>query len=162
MMMNRLSLESKIIQLITRLNKKFKVEKALLFGSTARGNRLSESDVDLIVISEDFKGISIPERHARIQREWSGEEEVQALAYTPEEFTQVSKRLTMREILSYAKDVSPNEAKNICPKCGEPGSIQNKTVRNRVGKPYIYQYFAHYKNGRIRWCYIGRPRSITS
>jgi len=157
-MPKRISLESRISELTTRLDKKFRIEKALLFGSSARGNRLEESDVDVIVVSSDFEGISMPDRQALIQREWNGDEEVQALAYTPEEFSRISKRFTMREILSYAKDISPRRGGNKCPKCGERGSIQNKAIRNRLGKIYVYRYFAHYDEGRTRWCYLGRPR----
>jgi len=157
-MLKRISLESRIVKLMTRLDKKFRIEKALLFGSSAKGNRLEESDVDVIVVSSDFERISIPDRHALIQREWDGDEEVQALAYTPEEFKRISKRFTMREILSYAKDISPRRGSNTCPKCGERGSIQNKAIRNRLGKIYVYRYFAHYDKGRTRWCYLGRPR----
>ncbi|MGQ9515012.1 MAG: nucleotidyltransferase domain-containing protein [Thermoproteota archaeon] len=58
----RLSLEKRIDQLVTKLDKKFKIEKALLFGLTARGDRSLESDVDIILISRDFEGISMPER----------------------------------------------------------------------------------------------------
>lgn len=114
---NTLTLEDRVVELMTRLNRKFKVDKALLFGSTASGSRLSDSDVDIIVISRNFKAVPIPERQARIQKEWGGEEEVQALAYTPEEFSRVSDRLTMRDILSYAKDVSPSK-ENSWPRCG--------------------------------------------
>lgn len=151
------SLESRIAGLMARLDRKFRVEKALLFGSSARGNRLSESDVDVIVVSRDFRGIPMPDRQALIQKEWNGEEEVQALAYTPDEFSQISERLTMREILSYARDISPSKGSDTCPKCGERGSIQNKAIKNRLGKVYVYKYFAHYDKGKTRWCYLGRP-----
>ena len=113
--------------------------------------------MDIILVSSGFEGISIPERQAQIQKEWRGEEEIQALAYTPEEFLEISKRSTMLDILSYAKDVSPRNGNNICPKCGQPGSMQIKTVRNRGGKSYVYKYFAHYVNGKILWCYVGKP-----
>jgi len=154
----RLPLEDRIVQLVTRLDMKLKVKKALLFGSTAKGERLLESDVDIVVVSRDFEGMSVPERQAQIQKEWDGDEEIQALAYTPEEFSQVSNRLTLREILSHAKEVSPCREGDICPRCGQRGSLQNKIVRNRVGKRYVYQYFAHYKKGGTRWCYIGKPK----
>jgi predicted nucleotidyltransferase len=153
----RISLEGRIAELMTRLDNKFRIERALLFGSSARGDRLEESDIDIIVISSDFEGISMPNRQALIQREWNGEEEVQALAFTPEEFSKISRRSTMREILSYAKDISPRRAGNTCPKCGQKGSIQNKAIRNRLGKVYVYRYFAHYNRGKTRWCYLGKP-----
>jgi len=92
-----------------RLDAKLGVNRALLFGSTARGNRLKESDVDLIVVSKAFRGMPIPERLMILQKEWDYPEELQALAYTPEEFDEVSQRLTMKEILSYAIEVTFNK-----------------------------------------------------
>jgi len=82
------------------------VDRAFLFGSTAKGNRLVESDVDLIVVSKSFAGVPVPERLGLLQKEWDYPEELQALAYTPEEFNEISKRLTMKEILAYAVDLT--------------------------------------------------------
>lgn len=39
-----------------------KVREAYLFGSYARGTWIRESDVDLIVVSDDFKGMSMSAR----------------------------------------------------------------------------------------------------
>jgi predicted nucleotidyltransferase len=38
------------------------VSKIILFGSQAKGSQTKESDVDLIIISDDFKGKNIFER----------------------------------------------------------------------------------------------------
>ena len=46
-----------------------KVDRAILFGSTARGDRLKDSDVDLIVISEDFREMDLPHRFLVLQLE---------------------------------------------------------------------------------------------
>lgn len=152
----RLSLEERVKRLIARLDAKHGVDQAFLFGSTAIGNRLEGSDVDIIVVSRGFEGISVPERQGLLQREWEGPEELHALAYTPDEFATVSSRATMREILSYAVDLTPYKGV-ICPRCGRRGSRQVKVVRNRSGRAYHYLYYAHHRDGRVKWCYIGAP-----
>jgi hypothetical protein len=43
-------------------NSRFKIEAAFLFGSRAKGDFLEGSDWDIMIISDDFKGISFPER----------------------------------------------------------------------------------------------------
>lgn len=62
------------------------VEKALLFGSQARGNARKDSDFDLIVISPDFTKMAswrrwevLGKAAARVM------EPIEALAYSPEE-----------------------------------------------------------------------------
>ncbi len=152
------SIEEELAQLIASLHAKFKVDKALLFGSTAKKSRLQESDIDIIVVSSGFEGMSLPGRQGAVQSEWSHSEELQALTYTPTEFSEVSKRLTMQEILSYAVDISPFKGRRLCPKCGRKGSVQTKIVRNRTGKSYPYLYYAHYTNGKTTWCYLGSPK----
>ncbi len=81
--------------------------KVLLFGSTARGTRKAESDVDLVVISEDFQGVPELERSGRLLDMWPYSEHLQVLAYTPEEFEQVKERFMMKKILSYAVNLTP-------------------------------------------------------
>ncbi|NPA85749.1 MAG: nucleotidyltransferase domain-containing protein [Crenarchaeota archaeon] len=65
-----------------------KIKEAYLFGSYARGDFLETSDVDLIVISEDWRGMRFLDRLELVYRlEW---EEgitpwVEVLPLTPEE-----------------------------------------------------------------------------
>ena len=44
------------------INEGIKVSKIILFGSHASGTATEESDIDLVVVSEDFAGKSIFER----------------------------------------------------------------------------------------------------
>ena len=152
------SVEEKVADLTARLRAKFGIDKAFLFGSSAKGTRLQESDIDLILVSEGFEGMPMPERQGAVQKEWNHPEELQTLTYTPAEFSEVSKRLTMREILSSALDVSPLRGRHVCPKCGRKGSLQTKIVKNKTGKSYPFLYFAHYTRGKVRWCYLGPPK----
>ncbi len=43
-------------------NSKFNIKAAFLFGSRAKGDFLEDSDWDLMIISDDFKGISFLDR----------------------------------------------------------------------------------------------------
>jgi predicted nucleotidyltransferase len=103
---------SRIHDFLRRMDATLGVNRAFLFGSTVKGNRLKESDVDLIVVSKAFTGMSMPERLGMLQKEWNYNEELQALAYTPEEFSKVSQRLTIKEILSYAIELRPQSQAN--------------------------------------------------
>ena len=61
-------------------------ERILLFGSWARGQQREDSDIDVIVVSDDFAGIGLRRRLEMLGiaagRAWVS---VQALGYTPEE-----------------------------------------------------------------------------
>ncbi|WP_457613901.1 nucleotidyltransferase domain-containing protein [Methanocaldococcus sp.] len=49
--------DEKIREFINKLKEKFKPYKIILFGSRARGEYLEESDYDLIIVSDYFKGM---------------------------------------------------------------------------------------------------------
>ena len=78
---------------IKRLNKKFKLEKVILFGSRARGDYLINSDIDLIVVSKDFESIPFRKRMSEAIEDWSGEIDIEVLCYTPEEFKRKMKEI---------------------------------------------------------------------
>jgi len=63
-----------------------------LFGSYARGDWILDSDVDLVVVSPRFEGLSIGERYALVRRMLPARISVEVLAYTPEEFERAKRR----------------------------------------------------------------------
>jgi predicted nucleotidyltransferase len=65
----------------------------LVFGSRARGEALAESDIDLLVVSKRFRGISFLERASRILAELDSPIPVDVLCYTPEEFARKRREL---------------------------------------------------------------------
>ncbi len=69
-----------------------KVEQAILFGSTANGTRLADSDVDLIVISEDFKGLPLPQRYLILQKNWTEKVTLEAFGFTQQEYNNLKTR----------------------------------------------------------------------
>ena len=68
------------------------VQKVILFGSYARGNPGEYSDIDLVVISKDFKNYNLRERLELLGLA-AGKvfEPIEALGYTPEEMVKEKK-----------------------------------------------------------------------
>ena len=76
------------------------VERMILYGSYALGNQKEDSDIDLIIISEDFQKMNLRERlevlgiaAARIMKP------VEAKGYTPEEIEATQEASFLKEIL---------------------------------------------------------------
>ncbi len=82
-----------LLRLKERLSREFRIQRMILFGSRARGDHLKTSDIDLIVVSEDFRGMHFLERIRRIARLWDGELPLEVLPYTPEELEKKSKEI---------------------------------------------------------------------
>jgi len=73
-------------------------QKIILYGSYAKGNPREDSDIDLIVISDDFKDMNLRER-LEILGIAAGRvfEPIEALGYTPKEIKQ--KKETFLEVI---------------------------------------------------------------
>ncbi len=94
------------VQLFLReLSKSVKVEAAYLFGSYARGDWLETSDIDLIIVSPDFRGRRFTERLDLLEAlQWrlGITPHIEALAYTPEEFQMLRDRsVALRDASRY-------------------------------------------------------------
>jgi len=75
-----------------------KVDRTILFGSTAKGDRLEDSDVDLIVISQDFQKMTLPQRFLVLQKNWKPHLDLEAFGFTQEEFDQLKdKSIVLQE-----------------------------------------------------------------
>ncbi len=105
------TLMERVREFIRKVDAKVPVEKVLLFGSTAKGTRQEESDVDLIIISKAFREVHELERIGMLLELWPYLEELQILAYTPEEFSQVKDRFMIKKILAYALDLTPKKTR---------------------------------------------------
>ena len=67
----------------------YRIQQVVLFGSRIRGDALVHSDLDVILVSDDFEGISFPERPSEIYRwydQWKAPYPLEVLCYTWEEF----------------------------------------------------------------------------
>lgn len=98
--MDKISNQAKKIakNYVKNLESRLKVKKALLFGSAARGEMTKNSDIDIIVISNDFKKMDLINRLVFLSRlrgreflDWP----MDILGYTPKEFNKLSKISTM-------------------------------------------------------------------
>ena len=80
-----------------------KVKKVILYGSYARGNAKEYSDIDLIVISEDFRGRNLRER-LEILGLAAGRvfEPIEALGYTSKEIQSKDRETFVGGILNSA------------------------------------------------------------
>jgi predicted nucleotidyltransferase len=104
---NSRPLSTRLYEFIRNVEDTIHFEKAFLFGSTAKGTRRAESDVDLMVVSEGFKDLPELKRSRMLLDLWSYVEELQILTYIPEEFEQVKDRFMMQKILQYVVDLTP-------------------------------------------------------
>lgn len=78
---------------IRKINKKFKLEQAILFGSRARGDYFLDSDIDLILVSGDFEGVDFRQRMVEALRYWKGGIDLEVICYTPKEFEKKKKQI---------------------------------------------------------------------
>lgn len=82
--------------------------RGILFGSRARGDYLTTSDVDLIVISEGFQGVSFPRRMVFLHENWSLPFFLEGLPYTEEEFAAIKGTSSViRDAMTYGIEISP-------------------------------------------------------
>ncbi len=89
-----------------------KIEKAFVFGSRVRGDWLEDSDIDLVIISEDFKKMKFLERLdliEKVQWEENISPHIEALPYTKEEFEEKLKRsAVLRDASKYWVEIKLN------------------------------------------------------
>lgn len=78
-----------------RLSKEFRITKIILFGSRATDDFREDSDVDLIIVSEDFEGMNFFERVKKMYDYWEIDLPVDFICYTQKEFEMLKKRITI-------------------------------------------------------------------
>lgn len=92
-------IKSGVIKLLKQLTKnlskkKVKVEKIILFGSRARGEELLASDIDILIISDNFAKIPFVERLEVVERAWpSNQLLLEAIPLTLREFEARKKQI---------------------------------------------------------------------
>ncbi len=84
-----------IIKKLRDFLKKHAIEKAILFGSYARGEAKEDSDIDLILVSKEFEGKSPLKRPVPFYIEWDLGYPVDFLCYTPKEFNNLRRQVSI-------------------------------------------------------------------
>ena len=59
-----------IKKFVKKVNKDFHIEKIILFGSRAGKKYFKDSDVDIIIVSDNFKGLDFFERVSKMYSYW--------------------------------------------------------------------------------------------
>lgn len=75
-----------LVDFLREAAKRVRIERAVLFGSRARGDAFEHSDFDLILVSPDFEGQAFHARAAPFHLMWRGPSGLDLLCYTPQEF----------------------------------------------------------------------------
>ncbi|MBS3093120.1 nucleotidyltransferase domain-containing protein [Candidatus Pacearchaeota archaeon] len=78
---------------LDKVKKTTRIEKAILFGSTATGKAHGESDVDILIISKDFKNVKSYKRSPQFYLAWNLPYDGDILCLTPEEFEKKKKQI---------------------------------------------------------------------
>jgi len=71
---------------LPRLIERFRPSSVLVFGSRARGDALKDSDLDVLIVADAFRGIAWLDRPVRVHQECDIRFGVELLCYTPEEY----------------------------------------------------------------------------
>lgn len=84
--------DPRIKDFVERVKKRFKIDKAIFFGSRARGDNFKYSDYDIILVSSNFKDIFFTQRIAKMYEFWKHYPlEIEPICYTLGEFEKKSK-----------------------------------------------------------------------
>ena len=75
------------------LRRRYDPELVLVFGSRATGEALEESDLDLLVVSGQFRGVPFLDRASRFLMDLDLPFAAEVLCYTPEEFARKRREL---------------------------------------------------------------------
>jgi uncharacterized protein len=84
-----------IEKFVEKLSKDFSVQRIVFFGSRASGGARRDSDIDLIVVSDDFENMDFFERVSGMYKYWDGLMPVDFLCYTEKEFDKLRKRISI-------------------------------------------------------------------
>lgn len=90
------------------LEKSIKVDKAILFGSRALGTELKNSDIDIIIISDDFENMNFLKRLEFLELSWKYSNPIEAFGYTGHEYDNMSNQINIvAEAKRYGKQIYP-------------------------------------------------------
>lgn len=83
-----------IDQYIRKLGKKLDVQQAVLFGSHARDQATPDSDIDLVIVSNDVQHMPFLQRLEFPSIQWPFNKAADIIGYTPEEFKRFATKST--------------------------------------------------------------------
>lgn len=87
--------DEKVRQFIEKIRHTFNIERAIFFGSRAKGTHKRDSDYDFILVSKDFTGMKFTDRISKIYPYWQYNDSIEPLCYTPREFNKLKKQISI-------------------------------------------------------------------
>lgn len=91
----KIDIMSALSEFKDKLSKKIKVQKMVLFGSYATGKYTKDSDIDLLIVSPDFKDKRFIKRSIGFYKFWGLDLPVDYICYTPTEFEKLKKKISL-------------------------------------------------------------------
>jgi len=88
-------LNSFIETVVPEIRKYFNPSKILIFGSRVSGEATENSDIDVIIVSDFFRGIKFVKRMADVLRKIKFSRHIDFICYTPEEFEKIQESSTV-------------------------------------------------------------------
>jgi len=79
---------------VERIRKDFSIDKVIFFGSRTGDDFLVHSDIDLVIVSDDFQNVDFDDRMKSMLDYWDSEYDVDFLCYTKKEFRKKSRMIT--------------------------------------------------------------------
>lgn len=73
-------------EVLPRLVQRYRPARVLVFGSRARGEALKDSDLDVLIVAEAFRGVRWLDRPVRVAEDCDIRFGVELLCYTPDEY----------------------------------------------------------------------------
>jgi predicted nucleotidyltransferase len=111
--MDRKQIEKIIKIYLNDLTKKIKVEKAVLFGSAARGKISQNSDIDLLILSPSFTNLPDDQRfdilYTARKNEATQSVPMDIFGLTPEEYSQAGVLSIAAEIKENGREIFPSK-----------------------------------------------------
>jgi hypothetical protein len=80
---------------LRRISSKCNIKRAIIFGSAIKGEFREDSDIDLIIVSDEFKGKSALKRPVQLYLEWDLDHPVDFICYTTDEFEELKNRVSL-------------------------------------------------------------------
>ena len=86
--------DERAITFINKVQQKFPLSQAILFGSRARGDHFNNSDYDFIIVSDEFLDVFFSKRIAMMYEFWDFFPiDVEPLCYTNAEFARKKEQI---------------------------------------------------------------------
>jgi len=85
-------IEKFIEEAVPKIVKEIKPSRIIIFGSRARGDARETSDIDVIVVSDYFRGITFLRRMPMLLRLVKFEKHIDFLCYTEDEFEEIKEK----------------------------------------------------------------------